>query len=299
MKPNFFILGAAKSGTTSLYHYLGQHPEVYLCEPKEPYFFEAEYERGDSYYWKTYFKGWSGQSAIGDAGPRNLYLPYVPERIRHTIPNSRLIAILRNPVDRAYAAWWMNHSEGRDELPFAEAIEDSLRMREQRIRSDDLQGEHRWREYLHEYKKHKRMLYRPYIDMGHYAEQVERYLRLFARPQIKICLFEELQADPAALVKELWRFLAVDADVELTDVSPRRVAIGPIGSRLRRAARNSGVASLVPHPVQRRAATVLASLGDNRPAMDPALRRTLIEYYSAHNRLLGELLERDLSHWNV
>ena len=115
--PNFFILGAPKSGTTTLYHALEKHPAVHLSTPKEPYYFEDEYEQGPEFYWRTYFAaGWKGQSLIGDARAAHLYLPYVPRRIYTTVPEARLVAILRNPVERAFSHWWMRHSHGREPL---------------------------------------------------------------------------------------------------------------------------------------------------------------------------------------
>jgi hypothetical protein len=89
--PSFFILGAAKCGTTSLHGYFGQHPEICVSEPKEPLYFESEYERGVSYYFNRYFGHWSGEPIVGDARHRNLYLPYVPDRIFRYNPSARLI----------------------------------------------------------------------------------------------------------------------------------------------------------------------------------------------------------------
>jgi hypothetical protein len=102
-RPNFFILGSAKCGSTTLYEHLGQHPDVFFSTPKEPIFFEAEYEKGFDYYWDTYFAAWDGQAAIGEARHRNLFLPYVAPRVHAACPDARLIVIVRNPVDRAYS----------------------------------------------------------------------------------------------------------------------------------------------------------------------------------------------------
>ena len=101
-RPNFLILGAGKSGTNSLYHYLGQHPDVFLSTPKEPFYFEAEYEKGLKFYWDTYFNGWNGQRAVGEARVANLFLPYIPQRIKESLPQSKLIVTLRNPTHRAH-----------------------------------------------------------------------------------------------------------------------------------------------------------------------------------------------------
>ena len=96
--PDFFILGAAKAGTTSLFELLKLHPDVFMSSPKEPFFFEYEYEKGLGFYSRTYFRGWNGQKRIGEARVSHLLLPFVPGRIRASRPEARLIAILRDPV---------------------------------------------------------------------------------------------------------------------------------------------------------------------------------------------------------
>jgi hypothetical protein len=85
-RPTFLILGTSKAGSTSLYHYLSQHPDVFMSEPKESLFFCMEYERGPDYYWQSYFKAYGGQKEIGDACTKNLYLPFVARRIADTPP---------------------------------------------------------------------------------------------------------------------------------------------------------------------------------------------------------------------
>lgn len=96
--PDFFILGAAKCGTTSLHAWLDFHPDILMSDPKEPFFFEAEYERGREYYRETYFKHWQGQPLTGDARHRNLYFSYIPERIRELNPAARFIILLRELI---------------------------------------------------------------------------------------------------------------------------------------------------------------------------------------------------------
>ncbi len=116
--PNFLIIGATKSGTTSLYRYIGQHPDVYMSLIKELRFFVvngsgAQLYRGptdDSRYpvtclgdYLSYFEGAAAETAIGEATPEYLVVPEDPKRIRQRIPHARLIAILRDPTERAYS----------------------------------------------------------------------------------------------------------------------------------------------------------------------------------------------------
>lgn len=126
-KVNLFVLGAAKCGTTTLHHYLNQHPSILMAHPKEPLFFEAEYECGNDFYHEKYFATWDGQPIQGEARHRNLYLPFVVPRIKAYAPDdAKFLVILRNPVDRAYSHWWHNYSWGDEKKSFEEAIEDNL-----------------------------------------------------------------------------------------------------------------------------------------------------------------------------
>src|SRR5215210_1748036 len=152
MLPNFLVIGAGKSGTTSLYHYLRQHPDVYMSPVKEPLFFAAEGGRirfpgpdgrmisraanpGAVTRMKDYralFAGVSGKKAVGEASPQYLYTPEAPLRIKHYVPEAKLIAVLRNPVERAYSAFLHRTRLGREPLAdFSEALrQEDSRMRE-------------------------------------------------------------------------------------------------------------------------------------------------------------------------
>lgn len=267
MKPNFLILGAQKSGTTSLYHYLNQHPDVYMSEPKEPHYFERkdEYTRGADFYWHKYFKGWNNQRAIGDGNPNNLYFPYVPQLIQHVLPEAKLIMILRNPVDRAYSDWWMNYSSGEERLPFERAFRETP----------------------------------DYLDRGYYSRQINRYLALFPKSQVKIVFFEDLVDDPQSLARELWDFVEVDPSLCLKATRPRNVSwnskrvaslIGII-LRLR-------LQRIAPEILRIYVRAFLSNFGD-RPTMDSGIRSHLLEHYCRYNRELETIVARDLSGWDT
>ncbi|MGH9464592.1 MAG: sulfotransferase domain-containing protein, partial [Thermoanaerobaculia bacterium] len=221
-RPNFLILGAAKSGTTSLYHYLGQHAEVFFSEPKEPTFFEASWERGLEHYWRSYFAGWGGQPAVGEARAYNLFLPYVPDRIRQSVPDARLIAVLRHPVERAHSHWWHRFARAQERLPFVEALRRNRRELEQGRTFAGAAGPRQWRRGLDRNTSATR--YGLYLELGLYAEQLERYLSLFPRSRIRVVFFEDLRRDPRAVTRELWGFLGLAADRPLVDPRPQNVA---------------------------------------------------------------------------
>jgi hypothetical protein len=121
--PNLFVLGAAKCATSTLHVYLGRMDDVCMSKPKEPFFFEAEFEKGLDYYRQAYFSHWRGERIIGESRHRNLYLPFVPERIKGINPNAKLIVLVRNPIDRAFSHWFHNFSRNSENLDFAHAIQ--------------------------------------------------------------------------------------------------------------------------------------------------------------------------------
>ena len=221
-RPNFLVLGAAKSGTTSLYSYLDEHPDVFFSTPKEPVFFEAEYERGLDYYWQHYFEGWSGQRAIGDARSYNLYLPYVPRRIAEALEEPRLIAVVREPGARAYSHWWHRYTRRIEKLSFEAALEANQQALETGPRFEGEEGARAWRKGLT--RSATIASHATYLDMGFYAEQLQRYLDLFPAASIEVVLFEDLAEDPAAVTRALWEFLNVDPEVVLADTDAKNAA---------------------------------------------------------------------------
>ena len=119
--PNFVIVGAMRSGSTSLYKYLQVHPQVWMPR-KEIHFFDRRWDNGLDWY-RERFDGWSGQPAVGEATPTYLAETEALDRMAATIPDAKLVAILRDPVDRAYSHYWMEHVRGRDDRPFADAAD--------------------------------------------------------------------------------------------------------------------------------------------------------------------------------
>ena len=298
-RPNFFILGASKSGTTSLYEYLRQHPDVYCSEPKEPIFFEAEYEKGLEFSWNKYFSGWNGESAIGDARVFNLFLPYVPPRIREVRPEARLIAILRDPVERAFSHWWHRYSRGVEELPFAEAIRENRASIDAGLDFAGEAGERRWRRGL--YRNSITTRYRLYLDLGLYAEQLERYFELFPCSQIRIVLYDDLAKDPAGVTRDLWSFLGVEPTAPLADASARneqRRRLTTVGGyRLELLADAARLRHVTPRFLRPHLRKLVRERQADRPPLEQDVRQALTAYFEAPIRRLEDLVGRDLSAW--
>ena len=121
--PNFLVIGAGKSGTTSLAAYLDAHPDVFMAHQKEVRFFDRYWHEGVDWY-AAKFAAAAGKAAVGEASPSYLQSAEAPARTAQTIPGAKLIALLRNPVDRAYSAWTNLHEQGRDPRSFADAVRD-------------------------------------------------------------------------------------------------------------------------------------------------------------------------------
>nr|MDJ0649638.1 sulfotransferase [Xenococcaceae cyanobacterium MO_188.B19] len=187
--PNFLIIGAAKAGTTSLYNYLKEHPQIYMSPVKEPRFFYLMNEKldfrgpgdenilnsstSDLEDYSTLFQGVSNEIAIGEASSMYLYHPKTPKRIKSYVPDVKMITILRDPVERAYSHFLMNVKNGLEPLTdFVQVLQEE----EIRIRSN-------WGSNWH----HK--------ARGFYYSQVKRYFDIFDRSQIKIYLYEDLKTN--------------------------------------------------------------------------------------------------------
>lgn len=199
------IIGANKAGTTSLHHYLSQHPEVFMCQPKEPMFFLHEKESiekitssragavfrrqvvCDERRYLSLFKKTEGYRAVGEASTGYLPYEFVAERVQRKIPHVRIIAILRNPVFRAFSNYRMYAQRGIEWLPFHKAVEAEL---SDRIEVDGWQ--------------------RHYVKFGFYGRQLEAWSKYFSRDNFCIFIYEDLSTSPSKLTHSLFEFIGVD-----------------------------------------------------------------------------------------
>ncbi len=299
--PNFLLIGAGKAGTTSLYHYLGQHPEVYMSPVKEPKFFAVEggvpdYRGpGDREVWersaatravadlegyRALFGGVRDEKAVGEASPVYLCNPEAPGRIRRCMPGARLIAVLRDPAERAYSAYLHQLRDGRETLGLAEA----LAAEEERTKANWAPG---WQ----------------YAREGFYYRNLVRYYELFGGERIRVYLYEDLRADPSRLVRDVFGFLGVDESF-VPDISLRHNVSGVPRSRFLMALLKrpnpikDALKPLLPEGARKRASASLQNrLVSGAPPLDPAIRRELVELYREDVLALQGLIGRDLSGW--
>lgn len=300
---NFFILGAAKCGTTSMHYYLDQHPEIYMSNPKEPLFFESEYEQGLKYYWERYYSGWTGQPFVGEARHRNLYLPYVPARIAKSFPDAKLLVMVRNPVARAYSHYLHRKTHGLEYLSFEKGIELDM----ERIASGKSFATY---EEIEHYKRTvgngQNTYFRTYIDSGYYAMQIERYLSYFSQDRLHIVFLEDFTRDPMKTYREILGFLGADLSVTGVDFDAKNkrstrykesihriVTRLPLSQKLRQYKVYKTIARLTTDMIQYVEYEVLGN-----KSMSKKTETFLIDHYKEHNRRLEELTKRDLSHWD-
>lgn len=301
---HFFILGAAKCGTTSLASYLAQHPSIVMSVPKEPIFFEAEYEKGLEHYWNTCFGHWNGEPFAGEARHRNLYLPYVPRRLHRSYPRAKLIVILRNPVDRAYSHYLHRKRHNRETHSFEEAIKADL-TRMDRDRSLSLDA------FEETYRKHLRpdgynARYLSALDSGYYAIQIERYLELFGREQILILFVEDLKKEPARVYSRILSFLheglsAIDVDFSVLNRQPNRLQAYVSRFRREHPRLRRVLRGVMPRRIKQGALRAIDFLDTKTPnpdgGMSAEMRSWLTRHYEPHIAHLERLTGRDLSSW--
>ncbi|HYL37194.1 MAG TPA: sulfotransferase [Bryobacteraceae bacterium] len=271
--PNFFIVGAPKAGTTSLYHYLDQHPQIYMSPIKEPNYFATEvrlegfseefqkqvrkdvkalekYLNGPMSRkrfgglvttWPDYLKLFQNvrdEEAIGEASVCYLWSESAPRNILSQLPGARIVMVLRDPAERAFSQYAQGVANG--------GIRDSFRAHVDK----GIHGSGGRFNRAH-----------PFLELGLYYAQVKRYLDLFPRERVHIAFYEEWQTDPSALITGVLGFLGVD-DSFKPDMSRRHLA-------------------------------------GRKPArsMEAGDRAYLRDYYREDVRQLAALLNRDLSGW--
>jgi hypothetical protein len=295
--PNFLIIGAAKSGTTSLYTWLNQHPQVYMTPTKETNFFAFEgeklqYPKGticeiylsscrtnlESY--QEQFQGVSTEIAIGESSPSYLYYPKAAERIKYYIPDIKLIAILRNPVERAYSQF-LHHARENFEscLDFNEALQHE----QDRIRDQW------WWGYF-------------YLDSGFYYPQLRRYMDLFKKEQIRVYLYEDLRDKGDDLLRDIFNFIGVNDNFS-PDTSAKYNVTGIPKNRLlhhflsKPNFLKSAVKGIIPQEVGSRITTKLRNSNLVKPQFPEDVRAKLIKSYEQDILALQDLIERDLAAW--
>ena len=209
--PDFIIIGAMKAGTTSLFSYLSQHYQLKSSFAKELHYFDSPNYKENSHHWYlTRFPVKSSDIQTFEASPRYILNPDVPERIHKTIPGVKLIAILRNPVERAISHYFHMVRNGIEELSLIDALKAEEGRLEYALKN---------RDYLE-----ARYVNYSYKLRGHYAEQIEAYYKHFDKEDILILNMADLREDTHGTLKQIYDYVGVDNSVVIEDLKPRNVS---------------------------------------------------------------------------
>ena len=274
MLPNFLIIGAQKAGTTWLARCLGEHPDVFIPEIKEIYYFDRHYDKGQAWY-EAYFEPWSGEKAVGEGTVGYILSTNAPGRIHATLGREvKLIASLRHPVERAYSAYRMFLSRGR--IPYNMDFRTFVR--------DDVRTSRR---------------------QSTYTPQLERYLSLFARDHLLVLIYEEIYQDTQKALDTCAVYLGVEPGFTPPSVRNRvnnSIDVSVMHNQvwsLRRAIK------ALPPAIERPLAQAGKHLFNRLPKkkrwapLTPELKAELNRDFEDDIAQLEELLERDLNVWRT
>lgn len=290
--PNFLVIGAFKSGTNSLYHYLEAHPQVFMCPANEPSFFAFEGRKMSGGRWaegvvtnfedyKKLFASVGDKVAIGEVSPTYLVSLEAPGRIKHYVPDAKLVAILRHPVERAYSQWQMEYRQGNEKMTdFSEAIKVTKVVADGTIR-------------------------RRFVGGSMYYQLLKKYYDLFDPSQICVLLFDQLSTDRNGLVKKLYGFLNIDSSFVPKNINarfnegggvPRTRTSGFLLQKLFPVL--SSLKSLAPQGLREKFVTqARRQLLVKPPELAPELRAELSTFFKDDILRLQELIKEDLSMW--
>jgi len=283
--PNFFVVGAAKAGTTSLYYNLRRHPEIFLTRMKELNFFSSEelLAQGCNYRgsqiindldeYLGLFRKAKTRKAVGDVSPSYLFRASAAKKIFNFNSAAKIIVVLRNPVERAYSDYLMDITGGHFNYSFEDIVHK---------RVNDI----------------KQSIYFQIIERGLYFEQVNRYLDFFGKHNVRIFLFDELKEDISSVLRSIFEFIGVDHSVRIDPP----IKANPF-KRPKRFTKlmyyNHSVShfakKLMPYPVIRGLFRVF--FDTQKPELSEETRKYLKKFYRADIIFLQELIGRNLEHW--
>lgn len=293
--PNFLMIGAQKSATTTIAYYLEQHPEIYMSPIKEPGFFDFEgvapkfsgpgdremykFVITDIESYQNLFREAKTEKAIGEATTWYLYSEKAPKRIKFYIPNVKLVVVLRNPISRAYSAYMHTVRDGREKLSFYDALE----AEEERAKAN---WEYIWR----------------YQQIGLYSKQLKRYLSEFREEQIKVFLYEDFCNNTDLFFRDLFEFLGVDQRFNIS-ISKNLNVSGVTKSKLVHSLLQDTnplkktLRPFFPTSLREFAANKARALNYHKRPCSYEDKVRLLEIFRSDIIELQEILGRDLSHW--
>jgi hypothetical protein len=300
-KPDFFIIGAPKCGTTALVAYLAEHPDIFMAR-KEMHFFGSDLRFGRQFYrrdWEAYlaeFGGRHGQCRTGESSVWYLYSHLAAAEIREFNPDVRIVIMLREPVEMLYSLFQQFRCDGNEPLAtFAEALEaEADRRAGRRLGRLTYFAQGLW-----------------YREVARYADQVQRYFDTFGRERVRVILYDEFAADPAAIYRSVLQFLELkplSAKTDFAVINGSKTLKSPALRSFMNDpwVRGTAIAAgrRLPRWCLAAMQTVESMVGQfntrplKRPPLDAKLRERLREEFASEVERLGKMLGRDLSHWS-
>ena len=299
LKPNFFIVGAPKCGTTALYEYLRHHPNIFMSEVKEPHYFAKDlgsYPRIKTLedYTELFTRSTDRHSSVGEASVYYLRSAVALANIRAFNPEAKIIAMFRNPVD-------MVHSLHSQLLYWSEEVERDFeaawRLQERRSRGLDLPPGSRGGFLVQ------------YHEVGRFGTQTERVLSVFPAEQVKLILYDDFTASPASVYTDVVEFLKIphDGRTEFPRINENKrarmswlrqlyrkppVVLKSTVRSLKQAVGDEEIAGLQKKIVE------LNTVKERRPPLSAEFRAELVNTFRDEVFLLSRLMNRDLSHWS-
>ncbi len=308
--PDFYITGTVKGGTTSLYNYLYEHPDIYMCPVKEPHFFSTdinpstfreqyrkmvnvdidEYIRNgidsrlvssafirDEKTYHQLFSNATPEQILGESSTSYLISKVAATNIYNANPDAKIIIMLRDPVKRAYSHYLMNYRSG--------SVKDAFKMELEKDMHAEPKGWGRTRLYA---------------EHGFYYEQVKRYLDIFGADKVRIILNEDLSSNTSSVVQDTYSFLDVNADFHGEFHERHNAATIPVSSFARFLLGQANLirmaSRIIPKPIRNSIYRNML-VTNNVPQLDDESKQLLINIYKVDTQKLQDLIGRDLSHW--
>lgn len=262
---DFVIVGEMKCGTTSVAHHLHEHPAIHVSTTRPVRFFDERWERGLEWYADQFADAPAG-TLRGDDTPNYLFDPLAVDRLALTLPDARIIVLLREPIARAWSHWCHHQRTGFDRRSFARAVEDELRNGVGAYGTPEGSG---------------------YVARGCYATTVGHLLAVAGAERVHVAFFDDLEREPLAVVQELYRFLGVDDGFVPSQIDTvYNVGWTARSQRLNHVAfRLAGLLGRVAHPLMRANARAAGE-----PDVDAGLRERLERHYAPHLAELPRVL---------
>jgi len=282
MKVGFFIVGAPKAGTTSLFHYLNTHPEIKMSSAKEPnYFSDKELFDQGLYYgtsridtlqkYNSLFSGRKKEKLMGESSVSYLYYSEVPKRIKVYNTDSKIIVMLRNPVDRAFSHYLMDYRLG--------------------LTSESFESE---------FNKKIGLKFQQYFLLGNYSSQVKRYIDVFGRENIHFIWYSDFKKNTSLELEKVFDFLSLNTNYCLDFNKVHNSFFMPKNNIVRKIYSiiwlRKVLVSLIPSTFISLIKSILFNKG-NKPKISVEVRNSVSLYFEKDIEILEKLLSINLEKW--